>query len=74
MRTPPKSEEVFYNSLVNLIKNQLINDPNFKSDWHAQSWYEREKKMNYNLFLEKANYILEQIESMKHLILWEDEE
>ena len=74
MRTPPKAEEVFYNSLVNLIKNQLINDPNFKSNWHHQSWYEREKKMNYSLFLEKANYILGQIESMKHLILWEDEE
>jgi len=30
--------------------------------------------MHYGLFKEKAEYILEKIESMKHLILWEDEE
>lgn len=69
MRKQIKSEEVFYKTLVNLIKNQLINDPNFET-----YWYERNNKMHYGLFVKKAEYILEQIESMKHLILWEDEE
>ena len=75
MRKRPKSEEVFYNTLVNLIKNQLINDPNFKGEsmW-SQSWYEKNNELHYGLFVKKAEYILEQIENMKHLILWEDEE
>lgn len=73
MRKQIKSEEVFYNTLVNLIKNQLINDPNFKNSWDRPSWYEKNNKMHYGLFKEKADYILEEIESMKHLILWEEE-
>lgn len=74
MRTRPKSEQVFYDTVVRLIKNQLINDPNFKgeTDW-SQSWYEKNNKLHYGLFVEKANYILQEIEGLKHLILFEDE-
>lgn len=73
MRTRPKSEQVFYDTLKRLIENQLINDPNFKGKepW-SQSWYEKNNKLHYGLFVEKANYILEEIEGLKHLIL-EDE-
>lgn len=74
MRTRPKPEQVFYDTLKRLIENQLIHDPNFKSDTWTQGWYERNGKMHYGLFVEKANYILQEIESLKHLILWEDEE
>lgn len=74
MRVRPKSEQVFYDTLKRLIENQLINDPNFKSDYWKQSWYEKNNKMHYGLFVEKANYILQEMESLKHLILWEDEE
>jgi hypothetical protein len=67
MRIRPKSEEIFYNSLVTLIKNQLINDPNFET-----YWYERNNKMNYGLFKSKAEYILQEIENWKHLIIWDE--
>ena len=55
--------------------NQLINDPNFKAsgNWGEGSWYERNNKMHYELFLEKAKYILEKLEDLKHLIIDEDE-
>jgi len=73
MRKRLNSEEIFYNNLVNLIKNQLINDPNFKGEnpW-SQSWYEKNNGMHYGLFLEKAKYILEEIEKTKHLILYDE--
>lgn len=74
MRKVLKSEEVFYKNLISLIKNQLINDPNFKGDFHSPSWYEKNNKLHYSLFLEKAEYILEEIEKTKHLILQEDEQ
>lgn len=69
MRTRPKPEEIFYNSLVTLIKNQLINDPNFET-----YWYERNNKMHYGLFKSKAEYILQEIENWKHLIIWDEDE
>ena len=68
MRKRPKPEEIFYNELKLCIENQLIHDPNFKT-----YWYENNNKMHYGLFLEKAKYILERMEGMKHLILEEDE-
>lgn len=73
MRKRAKSEEIFYNNLVKLIENQLINDPNFKGEnpW-SQSWYEKNNKLHYGLFKEKAKNILEQIEETKHLILDEE--
>lgn len=67
MRTRPKSEQVFYDTLKRLIENVLINDPNFET-----YWYERNNKMHYGLFVEKANYILGEIEGLKHLILFEE--
>lgn len=69
MRTEIKSEQIFYDTLKRLIKNQLINDPNFKSNTCQQSWYEKNNKLHYGLFVEKANYILQEIENLKHLIL-----
>lgn len=74
MRKQIKAEEVFYNRITTLIRNQLIEDPNFKGSWGQPSWYERERKLNYNLFKEKGEYLLEEIENMKHLILWEEDE
>lgn len=75
MRTNPKPEQVFYDALKRCIENQLINDPNFKAtgNWGEGSWYERNNKMHYELFLEKAKYILEKLEDLKHLIIYEDE-
>jgi hypothetical protein len=73
MRKRPKNEEVFYEVLVNLIKNQLIIDPNFKSVGYRDSWYERNNEMHYGLFVKKAEYILQEIESIKHLIIWEED-
>jgi len=72
MRKQISSEELFYNEMKRLIENQLIHDPNFKSDWNNQGWYEKNNKMHYELFLEKANYILERMEGMKHLIIEDD--
>lgn len=74
MRTRPKPEQVFYDSLKKLIENQLIHDPNFKGKepW-SESWYEKNNELHYGLFVKKAKYILEEMESLKHLILWEDE-
>lgn len=72
MRKQIKAEEVFYNNLVTLIKNTLINDPNFKGTWNELSFYDREGKVHYGLFVEKANIILEEIEKTKHLIEFED--
>jgi len=71
MRKRLKAEEVFYNNLVTLIKNTLINDPNFINTIQKQSYYEKNGMLHYGLFKEKAKYILEEIENMKHLILWE---
>ena len=72
MRKRLKAEEVFYNNLISLIKNTLINDPNFKGSWNELSFYDREGKIHYGLFVEKANIILEEIEKTKHLIEFED--
>jgi len=72
MRKQIKSEEVFYNNLVTLIKNTLINDPNFKGTWSEPSFYDKEGKVHYGLFVEKANIILEEIEKTKHLIEFKD--
>lgn len=69
MRKRLKSEEVFYNNLVTLIKNTLINDVNFKGTWSRLSYYDEHNMVNYSLFVDKANYILEEIEKTKHLIL-----
>jgi len=71
MRKRLKAEEVFYNNLISLIKNTLINDPNFINTIQKQSYYEKKGMLHYGLFKEKAKYILEEIENMKHLILWE---
>lgn len=71
MRKRLKAEEVFYNNLISLIKNTLINDPNFINTIQKQSYYEKKGMLHYDLFKEKAKYILEEIENMKHLILWE---
>ena len=68
MREPIKSEQLFYDQVIKLIKNQLINDPNFKGDMFKKSWYELNNKMHYGLFVDKANVILEEIEKMKHLL------
>jgi|SRR6187402_435999 len=72
MRKTPEPEEIFYNNLITLIKGTLINDPNFKATWREMSYYVRENKMGYSLFVEKANYILEEIEKTKHLILYDE--
>jgi len=72
MRKRPEPEEIFYKNLVSLIENTLINDPNFKNSWTELNYYDREKKMGYSLFLEKAKYILEEIEKTKHLILYDE--
>lgn len=72
MRKRLEPEEVFYNNLISLIKSTLINDPNFKGGFHRVSWYEKNNKMHYGLFVEKAEYILEEIEKTKHLILEEE--
>jgi len=69
MRTRPKAEEIFYNTLITLIKNQLINDPNFET-----YWYEKNNMMHYSLFKSKAEYILQEIENLKHLIIWDEDE
>lgn len=73
MRKRPKAEQVFYETLKRLIENQLIHDPNFKSDYWKQSWYEKNNELHYGLFVKKAEYILQEIENLKHLIL-DDEE
>lgn len=75
MRVRPKPEQVFYDTLKRIIENQLINDPNFrgKTDW-SPSWYERNNEMHYGLFVKKAEYILKEMENLKHLILFDEEE
>lgn len=72
MRKRQTDEEVFYTSLIRLIKGQLIEDPNFKQQGFKQSWYEQNNKLHYGLFKSKAEYILEEIEKMKHLILFDE--
>lgn len=74
MRTSPKPEQVFYDTVKRLIENQLINDPNFKgkTDWD-ESWYEKNNELHYGLFVKKANYILQEMESLKHLIIYDEE-
>ncbi len=72
MRKTPEPEEIFYKNLISVIENTLINDPNFKNSWTELNYYDREKKMGYPLFLEKAKYILEEIEKTKHLILYDE--
>lgn len=69
MRTRPKPEQVFYDTVKILIENQLIHDPNFISDGWEQSYYEKSNELHYGLFIKKAKYILEEIESLKHLII-----
>ena len=75
MKNRPKPEQVFYDTLKRIIENQLINDPNVKSEtpW-SQSWYEKNNKLRYGLFVEKAEYILQEMESLKHLIIWDEDE
>ena len=65
----PSSEELFYTNLIKTVENVLINDPNFKGTLHELSFYERENKIHYGLFKDKAQVILEEIEKTKHLIL-----
>lgn len=70
MRVRPKPEQVFYDSLKRLIENQLIHDPNFKGkNMWEQGYYEKNNELHYGLFVNKANYILEEMEKLKHLIL-----
>ena len=72
MRTRIKSEQLFYETVKRLIENQLIHDPNFKSDGWERSYYEKNNELHYGLFLKKAAYILQEIENLKHLILDEE--
>lgn len=72
MRKQIKSEKLFYNNIVNTIKNTLINDCNFKGTLHTPSYYEQNNMMHYGLFKDKAEIILEEIEKTKHLIEFED--
>lgn len=73
MRVRPKPEQLFYDEMKKIIENTLINDPNFKKQGFHPSWYEKNNKIHYGLFVKKAEYILQRMEEMKHLILWEDE-
>jgi len=69
MRTnKPSPEEVFYNSLYNLIHNLLIANPNYENGYHYNGTVGdliRETK-------ERASYILGRMEETKHLIIDED--
>lgn len=57
-------EKLFINRISTLIRNLLINNPNYEGKYGA----ERSKFDLLQDTKERANYILEEIENTKHLI------
>ncbi len=70
MKNRPTPEEIFLNDVRSLIKNLLIDNPNYKGDYYFQ-----ESDIMNTLKLmkdtkERAAYILERIDRIEHLVKW----
>jgi len=62
-----KSENLFVDSVVILIKNLLIDNPNYKN-----GYYYNNDRTIFDLIedtKERSKYILQKIDEMKHLVL-----
>ena len=63
-------EQVFYNHITTLIKNLLINNPNYNN---KHFWNLEKHELKYET-IERAEYILTEMEKTKHLIFDKKEE
>jgi len=63
----PSPEDVFLNDVRTLITNLLIDNPNYKNGYYVKDGYS-----SFSTLLEdtkeRANYILERISQIEHLI------
>lgn len=69
-RKAPTSEWIFYHHIKSLIKNLLVTNVNYSNKYFMDEHY-----TIFNLkkdTIERANYVLEEIEKTKHLIGLED--
>ena len=69
MKNRPSPEDIFLNDVKSLIQNLLINNPNYKSDYY--SWNHETRRV-VNDTKERATYMLERIDSIKHLVKYEE--
>ena len=65
-------EQIFLDSVNNMVRNFFIKNPNF-----SNGYYYDEGMMKSDIIKDvnrSAEYILEKIEDMKHLIIYEEDE
>lgn len=70
MKNERNYEQIFYNKVQNMIKNLLIDNPNYKNGYYTADGCES-SHMKGDLLKEtkeKAQYILEEMHAIKHLI------
>jgi hypothetical protein len=67
----PTPEELFYKLIHERVENSLtLKNPNFKSYYYAQrGGFEFQKEV-----IRMAENILEEMEKLKHLIIWPEDE
>ena len=59
-----KTEKVFYDAITSLIKNLLINNPNYNN-----GYYNDKTILDFKLeTIERSNHILTKLKEIKHLI------
>ncbi len=67
-----KHSEIFYNDIYSLINNLLINNKNYTNGYYSALYDYNSRTQPFNKLLEdtkeRAKYILDRMESEKHLI------
>jgi len=72
MRKRQTPEEIFLDQVNSMVKNFFIDNPNFKS-----GYYYGDNILKSDIIKDvnsSAKYMLEKIEEMKHLIIYDDEQ
>lgn len=71
MRKRQTPEEIFLDSVKNMVNNFFINNPNFSNGYyHNEGMYKSDIIKDVN---RSAKYLLDRIEDMKHLIIYEED-
>lgn len=72
MRKRQTPEEIFFEQTKTMVRNFFINNPNYSNGHYYEDGMGTYALMQSNK--RGAEYILEQMESMKHLIIDDEEE
>lgn len=68
MHKPQQDSDIFFNNIRSLINNLLINNVNYSNNYYLNDFgFSTYKKVIFDT-QKRAKYILERMESNKHLI------